>query len=45
MELRNSEPINGSDNIELAKKCLALIRDIAGRFEARQKFPSSARLN
>jgi len=31
MELRNSEPISGSDNIELAKRCLALIRDIAGR--------------
>ena len=31
MESRNSEPISGSDNIELAKRCLALIRDIAGR--------------
>jgi hypothetical protein len=31
MESRNSEPISSSNNIELAKRCLALIRDIAGR--------------
>ena len=31
MELRDTEPISGPDNIELAKKCLALIRDIADR--------------
>jgi hypothetical protein len=31
MDLRDSEPISGSNNNELAKRCLALIRDIAGR--------------
>ena len=31
MELRDAEPISGPENIELAKKCLALIRDIADR--------------
>src|SRR5258708_13595635 len=31
MEFRDSDSSTGSNNIELAKRCLALISDIAGR--------------
>ena len=37
MESRDSATFTGSNNIELAKRCLALISDIAGRGACSQK--------